>query len=261
MNDWEAKRVLITVRTYPAPSRQSIEVSCTAGITSEGQWIRLYPIPYRHMPEDQRFTKYQWVSLSARKASDPRVESYRPNLDTLRIESAPLGNQDAWAAKRSRVFPLKAPSMCGLQAQRDLTGSPTLGFIKPTIERLEIIPVSAEWTPDQLAALRQFPLFATTPSKELEKIPFKFVYHYKCAADGCAGHEMSCTDWEMMQSWRNWSESYGASWEAAFRNRYEREMIEKYDTHFYVGTLRANPNAWIVIGLWYAPYTAQAQLI
>ncbi len=28
-------------------------------------------------------------------------------------------------------------------------------------------------------------------------------------------------------------------------------MIEKNDTHFYVGTLHHHPNIWIIVGLFY----------
>jgi hypothetical protein len=34
------------------------------------------------------------------------------------------------------------------------------------------------------------------------------------------------------QSYRKWRREYGARWEAAFRQKYEREMIESFDTHF-----------------------------
>jgi hypothetical protein len=40
---------------------------------------------------------------------------------------------------------------------------------------------------------------------------------------------------------------------AAFRQCYETEMIDRFDTHFYVGNLHQFPNAWIVIGLFYPP--------
>ena len=61
------KRVLITVRTYPTPAKKGVEVSCTAGITDDGRWIRLYPVAYRLMDVDKRFAKYQWVELEAKK--------------------------------------------------------------------------------------------------------------------------------------------------------------------------------------------------
>ena len=57
----------------------------------------------------------------------------------------------------------------------------------------------------------------------------------------------------MGQSWRSWRSDYGDKWEEKFRKRYEKEMIEKYDTHFYVGTVHRHPHVWIIVGLFYPP--------
>ena len=58
---WEKKKILVVVRTYPAPAKKGVEVSCTAGVTEDGQWIRIFPVPYRFLPADKRFGKYQWI--------------------------------------------------------------------------------------------------------------------------------------------------------------------------------------------------------
>ena len=42
-------KVLITVTTYPLPSRSYDELVCTAGITEEGNWIRIYPVPLQFL--------------------------------------------------------------------------------------------------------------------------------------------------------------------------------------------------------------------
>jgi hypothetical protein len=77
-NGWSTKRVLITVRTYPVPVHRGIEVSCTAGVTSDGNWIRLFRIPYRFLNPDQRFTKYQWIEVDATRArGDARLAELR----------------------------------------------------------------------------------------------------------------------------------------------------------------------------------------
>ena len=68
---------------------------------------------------------------------------------------------------------------------------------------------------------------------------------------------MKCTDWEMGQSWRKWRTDYGDDWEAAFRQEYETEMRDKFDTHLYVGTLNKYPKEWIVVGLFYPPKVAR----
>ena len=71
---------------------------------------------------------------------------------------------------------------------------------------------------------------------------------------------MICTDWEMGQAYRRWRRDYGEGWERPFRQCFERDMIEKNDTHFYVGNLHQRPNAWIVVGLFYPPAPAMGDL-
>jgi len=56
-------KVLITVMNYPHPSRSHQELVCTAGISEEGDWVRLYPVDYRYRPNHQQFKKYQWIEL------------------------------------------------------------------------------------------------------------------------------------------------------------------------------------------------------
>jgi hypothetical protein len=55
------------------------------------------------------------------------------------------------------------------------------------------------------------------------------------------------------EAYRRWRQDYGTNWEQAFRQRFEQEMIEKYDTHFMVGTVHQHPNNWIIVGLFYPP--------
>jgi hypothetical protein len=257
----ETKRVLIVVRTYPTPAKHGVEVSCTAGITDKGQWIRLFPVPYRFLTPDQRFRKYQWIDVNVEKASDPRPESHRLFADTIKIVSEPLPTDQAWQARKNIVLPLKSPSLCALQRQRDQHKFPTLGIFQPKrIERLLIDADDPNWSETQLVLLRQGLLFENGPHVELEKVPYKFRYEFTCDDKTCPGHMIICTDWEMGQSWRKWKDDYGNGWEAKFRQRYESDMIGKNDTHFYVGTMNGHPHVWIIVGLFYPPHQPQASL-
>jgi hypothetical protein len=145
--------------------------------------------------------------------------------------------------------------MCCLQAQRDANLFPTLGIIRPKIiERLVVQPDDATWTDAQLAILRQEHLWEKKPKKELEKVPFKFSYKFTCDHAECTTHTMICTDWEMGEAWRRWRTKYGErDWLQKFKQRFEAEMIGKYDTHFYVGTVNQHPSSWIIVGLFYPP--------
>ncbi len=80
----ERKRVLITVKAYPLPSRTYAELVCTAGITKDGEWIRIYPVPFRFLQDKGKYRKYQWVDIDLKKANkDLRPESYSPSDNSL----------------------------------------------------------------------------------------------------------------------------------------------------------------------------------
>lgn len=68
MAEFIKKRVLIIVRTYPVPAQKGVEVSCTAGVTDDGKWIRLFPLPYRLLEDASKFAKYQWITVNVTKA-------------------------------------------------------------------------------------------------------------------------------------------------------------------------------------------------
>ena len=200
----EKRKALIVVRTYPTPARKGVEVSCTAAITEKGEWMRLFPIPYRYLDEKEKFSKYQWVEVTVRKAKDTRPESYSllPGAE-IKILEPPLSTKNAWRARKNIITPLIAHCLCCLRAARDAHGHPTLGIFRPKrIKRLVIDPDDAAWTPAQLAILRQEHLFEKKPEKELEKVPFSFRYEFECDHDTCPTHTIICTDWEMGQSWR-----------------------------------------------------------
>jgi hypothetical protein len=256
---WSKRRVLIVVKTYPVPVQTGIEVSCTAAVTADGSWLRLFPVPYRFLEEDRRFRKYQWTDVDVIRAkSDVRPESYKLNPDTIEVrESVPAS--DGWRQRRHLLRPLMRSSMCAIRREREAHGAPTLGLFKPAeIRRLRIDPTAPSWTPQELACLRQMDMFRGSPATE--KVPFKFRYEFRCSEATCLGHTMLCTDWEMGQAYRRWRREYGTGWEAAFRHRFEGEMIRKYDTHFYVGTIHQHPNTWIIVGLFYPPPEANPEL-
>jgi hypothetical protein len=218
--------------------------------------------PYRFLDGNKQFKKYEWINASVTKATnDPRPESFKLNADSIRIgETVSAANE--WRARKDLIKPLLSPSMCDKRHEREKNGAPTLGIFKPAeLKRLIIQPADPpDWTPQQLVDLKQTLLFKTSPAQTLEKIPYEFRYEFRCAEENCTGHQMMCTDWEMCQSYRRWRREYGKDWEGKFRQRYEDELINKRDTHFYVGTIHQYPNSWIIVGLFYPPRPAMDDL-
>ena len=252
----ETKRALIVVRTYPIPSRSGVEVSCTAAITDKGEWLRLFPVPWRLLDSDKQFRKYQWIDVRVTKASDTRPESFKLSPDGIKVITEPLTTAHHWKSRKEAVLPLCAHCLCCLVKQRNANGHPTLGIFRPkSITRLIIKGQDPNWTPNQQNALRQGHLFLEAPEQELEKVPFSFQYEFRCDDDSCKGHTIICTDWEMGEAYRKWRVTYGEDgWEEKFRQRFETEMIQKNETYFYVGTIHGHQHVWIIIGLFYPPH-------
>lgn len=248
------KTALIVVRTYPVPAKKGVEVSCTAAITNDGSWLRLFPVPYRRLAPEQKFHKYQWIDVEVERAADARPESHKIIQQTIKILDS-IGTEREWQGRKDVIYSLKSSGLCSIQRKRDAELSPTLGIFRPRITRLIIEQAkSPEWTDDERQLLSQGNLFEDESVEALEKVPFDFRYEFDCEDPGCKGHSLKCTDWELGESWRKWRQLYGEDgWEAAFRNKYEIEMKDRFDTHFYVGTLHQFPNAWIIVGLFYPP--------
>jgi hypothetical protein len=258
---WEEHDVLIVVKTYPTPSQRDIEVSCTAAITDRGEWMRIFPVPFRLLDGDRRFRKYERVRIRARKASDPRPESYNIDPDSIIILNGPLSTGKLWEARKRATAHLRKHCMCCIQTEQLEHGAPTLGFFRPyRVTDFAIENDDAEWTASQIARLRQTSFLDQGPSRELEKIPYKFRYKYSCDHVSCNGHSMICTDWEISEAYRSWRSSYGSDWEQKFRQRFEYEMLHTKDLHFFVGTVNNHPRSWIIVGLFYPPLAGTDEL-
>ena len=245
----------VVVKTYPVPATNGIEVSCTAAISETGQWLRLFPVPFRLLERDQRFKKYQWIKLRVRRSKDSRPESHNIDPDSITLVSDGfIPTDEKWDARKQLLAPLKSRSLCALRCRQQDKGYPTLGIFRPgAIRKLIIEPIEANWTDKQLAKLQVDDLFISPPPQQLEKIPYKFSYEFSCNDESCTGHTMMCSDWEMSEAYRRWRREYGEDWEEKFRQKFEREMRDTKETSFDVGTVRQHPNSWIIVGLFYPP--------
>ena len=64
-------KLLITVKTYPIPSKRYDELVCTAGVTETGDFIRLYPINFRELPYPPAVQEVPADRGAGREASGP----------------------------------------------------------------------------------------------------------------------------------------------------------------------------------------------
>lgn len=250
-------RVLITVMTYPHPSRGYQELVCTAGVTEQGEWVRLYPIDYRYRPLHQRFHKYQWVEvvLDPRGAGhDGRKESRRPHVETIRLAGEPLDTKNGWLARRAVIDHLPHHTLNQLKElyTRDKT---SLGVVRPTrvVDMLVTPSEEPDWKPEWRQLFAQKTLFGP-PRKELRKIPYKFQYLFECE-DNKKPHKAMCEDWELGALYLKECDRLGSEAAAvqSVRDKYLTELCgPKRDTRFFVGT-HFPYNTWLVLGVFWPP--------
>lgn len=259
----ERTKVLITVMTYPLPSRGYQELVCTAGVTESGDWVRLYPIDYRYRPTHQQFRKYQWieVGLSPHGAgNDQRKESRKPDLDSIRMIGEPLSTKDGWQERRAIINRLPVHTVNRLHALYDMDQT-SFGIVRPTrVLDLKVEKADPEWKPEWQDLFNQLRLFGTT-QKPLRKIPFKFSYVFECE-DSAKPHKAMIEDWELGALWLKESADLGDDRAAAekVRAKFLDEMCRKdKDTHFFMGTTFPF-NSWVVVGVFWPPKVVQSTL-
>jgi hypothetical protein len=249
----ETKRVLITVKAYPNPSKKYGETVCCAGIDVDTlQWIRLYPIPFRDLDSSQKFKKYTIISVKCRKAPDDhRIESYKIDMDSIELLSH-LDTKRRWESRKKFVLPTVSPSFCNIL--EDTAENKSLGTFKPRDIDFYWKKATLESEAKREACYAQLSFFDTR-KEAIEQIPFDFYYQFKChgRAD-CPGHNLPIIDWEIGQAYRDWRYKYKPQ-ELLLQKIRQRwlDLIcsDKNDVYFYVGNMKRFHDNFMVLGVFY----------
>lgn len=248
-------RVLIVVKTYPNPSQRYGETVCCAGIDmATRQWVRIYPVNFRRLAA-RRFQKYQVIEcVGGPNPKDNRPESRRVDQDTINVTGPVLSTKDGWR-ERVRWLPPLYRSLEEVDEAHRASGI-TLAVVRPAkIFGLKIEP-APRWGAKKLAKVRQQRLGLgeddSQQLRELEQIPYRFKYRFRCDDPRCHGHNKQVLDWEIGESYRKWRREYGRAWEDKLREKYERWLPNR-DLQFVVGTMKAHPDTFTIVGLIYPP--------
>ena len=262
--DSRVERVLILCKTYPSPSARYVETSCVAGISNAGELMRLYPVPFRYIQDEQQFKKWQWISARIFKSNtDNRPESYKVFVDTISCDPEILSTNDNWQERRKWVEKLPIfDSFEAIEARRLKSGG-SLALLRPRrILELQVEESDKpDWTDEEREKLLQLQaqgeLFQQDEEAKqlrlLKKIPHDFYYRYE--AEGLTGvteHRHKLVDWEVGALYWNCRRSYGADWETKFRQKLESELAGK-DLILMLGNMHRFQNQWLAVSLIYPP--------
>ncbi len=261
------EKVLITVKTYPSLSRKYDELVCTAWITENWDWIRIYPIPFRKFKEESQYSKYQWIEIDLIKNnSDPRPESFRPydfnepkvcwKLDTWWDRK--------WTERKELILKNIYKDLTKLIADNKGKKWTSLAVFKPT----EIIDffweeVEREWDQEKLKGIlsrqKQMSLFEEVREefKLMPKLPYVFKYKFK--DENWKESNMMIEDWEIWQLyWNCFNKEKNEKLACEkVKEKYFDNFAKTKDLHFFLWTTRqfdwwAN-NPFVIIGAFYPP--------
>ncbi len=271
------KKVLITVTTYPLPSRSYDELVCTAGITENGDWIRIYPVPLSFIIDMKgsgklKNVKYTWIELDLNKRKDDfRPESYSPvNYDFKDIViGETIGTKGNWALRKDvclkNLYTNKKNLINDSKAPKNIS----LATFKPTkILGLEIEEDERDWKEEWRQLRKQGNLFEAVKSIEklIPKLPYKF--YYKFLDDEGVESRLMIEDWEIGALYWNCLRNADGDENVALskvKEKYETYFIHNKDIYLFLGTTmewhrRRATNPFVIIGVFYPKKELQGRL-
>ena len=273
------KKVLLTVTTYPLPSRSYEELVCTAGIMEDGSWIRIYPVPLSFLVDLKKGgtlnnIKYNWIELGLKKRTDDfRPESYSPeNYDFKDIKLiGRLDTSSNWSERKKYCLKSVYTNMSSLIEDSKAPKNISLATFKPTeIIDFEITEDERDWKPVWRQIRHQLDLFTienySDPDKMIPKVPYKFYYKFK-DSEGKKSRLM-IEDWEVgALFWNTLRSSNGDEKKALnkVRQKYLEDLARTKDIYLFLGTTleghrRRWSNPFVIIGVFYPKIETQLGL-
>ncbi|MDG1278835.1 MAG: hypothetical protein P8O16_16255 [Algoriphagus sp.] len=272
------EKILLTVTTYPLPSRSYDELVCTAGMREDGTWIRIYPMPLSYLKGMKstgkvKSRKYTWIELDLVKRSDDfRPESYSPQDYEFKdiVIGDTIDTKSNWSARKIICLQNVYTNLTQLIEDSKDPKNISLATFKPTkIKRLIIEKDEADWKPVWKALQDQMDMFNEPKAEAKEifpKVPWKFKYEFE--DDEGRVSKLMIEDWEIGQLYWNCLRDADGDQDVALekvRQQYETNFLENKELYFFLGTTkewhtrRAN-NPFVIIGVFYPKKEAQTSL-
>ncbi len=262
------EKIFVTVKTYPTKSNKYQELVCTAGIKENGEWVRLYPIPFRKLEDYKQFRKYTWIEVETGRAfNDPRPDSKKINISSLEILEN-IGTENNWARRRQLILE-NTPIYTNLEeiiTKANDKNSMSLCTFKPTeIISIDIIKKSKtkKYSSEEKIKFKNenLSLFddetCIVDFVEMPEIPYKFKLTF--LDDTRKKSSLGIIDWEISQLFLK----YKNEQKAIQKVKEKIETLIKKDLYLFLGTMRTmhgwTNNPYTIIGLFYPPKETKYQ--
>jgi hypothetical protein len=161
--------LMVNCKTYPAVSQKYVETVCTGGIQADGQFVRLYPVPFRFLETDEQYERWDVIRVRAyRDTKDTRPESWHliPGTSIEKIGQITTEKR-RWEWMRKAVHTSTAA-----MEQAGVTN----GCVEIEPLKLYWKPDPKEWTAGQLNTINQGDFFATEAQRAdlADRVPWQY---------------------------------------------------------------------------------------
>ncbi|MDR0820341.1 MAG: hypothetical protein LBN19_02310 [Endomicrobium sp.] len=259
----EKKKILITVKTYPVPSKKYDEVVCTAGITEDGKWIRLYPIEFRKLLYCNRYKKYDLIEvMTEKRTEDFRKESFKPVGHCKVIRH--IDTKNNWAERKDLTLN-KVKIYTSIEKLIKDSKKPnfiSLAVFKPTEVLNFIYEKQPHWNKEESKQLDMF----LNDFERVEKLPFKFKYVFKDETNKTS--KLTITDREIGALFLKYILKYKKDYASAcekVKEKYFYDFAYNKDLYFFLGTAKKwhniSKNPFSIIGTFQPPKIADDKQI
>ncbi|MEQ8349249.1 MAG: hypothetical protein RIB84_22745 [Sneathiellaceae bacterium] len=246
-------RVSILVKALPQRSTTKGETVCCAGVTSHGEFKRLYPIRFRHLSDESAFRRWDWVDFKYRApTSDRRAESCHVMEDTIRV-SGRMPNRD----RANFLSPLVSPSV----AQAAASGR-SLALIRPRNTQFYYKTKSDEQIEKERRTYEQAASQGEIFDHQLaalEPSPFEFRFKFE---DGTGSHDYANGDWEAHAMFFHGRRREGSNQAALdWMSKTFNDEYPKKGMLFCIGNIAKRPQTWQLLGVLRVDDTGQTSLL
>jgi len=241
-------RACILVKAYPQRSQKYEETVCAAAVSDDGQqMLRLYPVRYRHLPQERQFERFELIEMETeRPRDDHRPESRHVVEDSIRIVEP--GKQLPPAQRMALWRRHVATSLTALVTEEKINHR-SFGIVRPDLGSVRFYskPIAKANADEQELTSQLFQqqsLLEDALNRSRTRITLSAISSRPTAT----GTAVRCWIGEVQAAWFNYQRIYGDNALKIMQQEYG-ERIPQQNLHLIFGNQHKRPWQFIVIGL------------
>lgn len=220
---WEKEQIIILIMSTPETSQKYGQVVCTAGITENNEWRRLWSFTPQ-LKRKHKIHRWDIIEVKTQKTKNHRKE-------TRKIDITSLKKIDSILKKKRKGIIEK---IADKSIDQIIENKRSIGILKPNIKKLKLVKSITE---DEKKFGLFFPKYHFLCGKPCSICSKKYFYH-----------KMKCRDWGANVLCRKVKSNPNGK-EIVYQKLFY-DMKDKFDTYFSIGTHR-RWHTWMIVGLFW----------